>query len=250
MKWSEDTAELDKRLAEVQVAMKPWIKEAKGHGWDYATLESLNANARKELGSRGVTVIQGIDTINDERQVVTRLAHANQWIVSYFPFIPDEGSRKMNKVQMAGSGSTYCRRYGLQAALGMAPMTQEEAQRYQEYFGDDDGIRSGNAPDDFGPSALHQLLGIKEPSVFSGTLLMISNRLDDNNEKGKPTSGTTIIEGVRSMYSAAYEKRGGLKAEWTKPELMIQKAVGQIGQCTNVVLICSAIDLMNENMEQ
>lgn len=144
MKWSENTKNLDSALAKAQAAIQPVIKNAVGGGWSYAGLESVMEKAQGALSENGITINQGADFMNGGWVMVTRLAHAGEYLLTYFPMDADQ-SKRMNAMQQMGSSSTYARRYAIQCALGIAPMTEQQAANLGVNFVDDDGAGSGDS---------------------------------------------------------------------------------------------------------
>lgn len=145
MKWSDSTKALDAALAKAQAEIQPVIKNAIGGGWSYAGLESVLEAAQTALTNNGITLNQGADEIREGQWVmVTRLAHNGEWLLTYFPLDADQ-SKRMNSAQQMGSGSTYARRYAIQCALGIAAITEKQAEELGINFKDDDGAASGDS---------------------------------------------------------------------------------------------------------
>ena len=144
MKWSESTKALDAALAKSQAEIQPVIKNAVGGGWSYAGLEEVMEKAQAALSANGITINQGGDIVGDKWVMVTRLAHAGEWLITYLPMDADS-SKRMNSMQQMGSGSTYARRYAIQCALGIAPLTEQQAAELGVNFVDDDAASSGKS---------------------------------------------------------------------------------------------------------
>ena len=85
MKWSESTKALDAALAKAQAEIQPVIKNAIGGGWSYAGLEAVMEKAQAALSANGITINQGGDIVGEKWVMVTRLAHAGEWLITYFP---------------------------------------------------------------------------------------------------------------------------------------------------------------------
>ena len=120
-------AALAKAQAQVEGAKKdstnPHFKSA------YADLEAVWAACRKPLTDNGLCIHQRCCRDDDgQSKLVTRILHSSgQWIEDGgIPLLVDKGS-----MQGLGSALTYARRYGLMAAVGIAPE-------------DDDGNAAGN----------------------------------------------------------------------------------------------------------
>ena len=144
MRWSDTTAKLDAALAEAQKQIQPAVKKARGHGYSYAGLDEVMDSAMKCLTSAGCSLSQGIDWLNGEMVMVTRIACSGEYLLTYFPMTA-EGGKRLNAMQAMGSASTYGRRYAIQCALGIAPITEQQAAELQVSFRDDDGASSSGS---------------------------------------------------------------------------------------------------------
>jgi hypothetical protein len=81
----------------------------------YADLEAVMEACAEALKKNKLAVWQSVS--EDGSKMVTRLYHeSGQWLEGYTPLIIDK-----NTMQGLGSAYTYARRYGLMAALGIAP---------------------------------------------------------------------------------------------------------------------------------
>tara|TARA_Y100000589_G_scaffold276296_2_gene270771 strand:- start:252 stop:872 length:621 start_codon:yes stop_codon:yes gene_type:complete len=144
MRWSDTTAKLDAALAEAQKQLQPAVKKARGHGYSYAGLDEVMDSAMKCLTSAGCSLSQGVDWVNGDMVMVTRIACSGEYLLTYFPMTA-EGGKRLNAMQAMGSASTYGRRYAIQCALGIAPITEQQAAELQVSFRDDDGASSGGS---------------------------------------------------------------------------------------------------------
>ena len=85
----------------------------------YADLDAVMDACTEALKAHGLGVWQS--ATEDGSRMVTRLYHeSGQWIEGYTPLIIGK-----NDMQGLGSAYTYARRYGLMAALGIAPEDDE-----------------------------------------------------------------------------------------------------------------------------
>ena len=154
MRWSDTTAKLDAALAEAQKQLQPAVKKARGHGYSYAGLDEIMDSAMKCLTSAGCSLSQGVDWLNGDMVMVTRIACSGEYLLTYFPMTA-EGGKRLNAMQAMGSASTYGRRYAIQCALGIAPITEQQAAELQAdlkkndvpmpRFVDDDGAASSGS---------------------------------------------------------------------------------------------------------
>lgn len=119
MKTSEELADLFAALSKAQGEIENASKSAENPFFNskYADLASVLGACRKPLSDNGLSVFQGI-IHGDTASLKTRLCHSSgQWI-------EDDGvPLLLDKQNMQGEGSalTYARRYGLMAAVGIAP---------------------------------------------------------------------------------------------------------------------------------
>tara|TARA_Y100000114_G_C11757268_1_gene327587 strand:+ start:1200 stop:1910 length:711 start_codon:yes stop_codon:yes gene_type:complete len=150
MRCSESTAALDAALAKAQQQLKPAVKTARGHGYDYAALEEVTESAVEALSANGISFSQGIEETEDGKlRCVTRLSKDGEWIITYCPLRVATKGRN-NEMQELGSAYTYGRRYALQALVGIAPITRKDfekrkAREEHSWGQDDDGASSGPA---------------------------------------------------------------------------------------------------------
>ena len=142
---SDTTAALDEAMAVALSQIAPAVKTARGHNYSYAALDEVIDSAMTALTSNGIALSQGIEWQENRMVIVTRIAFKGEWMKIYFPMVADEGKR-MNGMQALGSASTYARRYAIQCALGIAPITENKAASLNLSARDDDGVRAGVAP--------------------------------------------------------------------------------------------------------
>lgn len=134
MKQSEQIDQLASALSELQSRMRTVDKSASNPFFKskYTPLEDVVDSIRPhllELGlsfSQGGTLYDALDQKGDGLRVTSRLVLATrimhksgQWLENYFPLdaMPDKNGAVTP--QAWGSASSYARRYGLQAALGI-----------------------------------------------------------------------------------------------------------------------------------
>lgn len=106
---------LQSKLATVdKAAANPFFKSK------YTPLEDIVDSFRPHLAALGLAFTQGAAWIDGRTVMITRVLHASgQWIESAFPLEPVPDKSGVVTPQAWGSASTYARRYGLQAALGI-----------------------------------------------------------------------------------------------------------------------------------
>ena len=132
MRTSETVKEIAAALAKAQGEFPaiPKNKTAKAgpYSYDYADLADIIAAVQPSLARNGIAHIQSVQAEGSKITVTTRLLHASgEWIESDpLALTADSG-----KPQQAGSATTYARRYGLAAMLGVAPEADDDAQAAQ-----------------------------------------------------------------------------------------------------------------------
>jgi len=86
----------------------------------YADLEAVVDACMDALKTNELAIWQSVS--EDGQRMITRLYHSSgQWMEGYTPLIIAK-----NDMQGLGSASTYARRYGLMAALGIAPEDDDD----------------------------------------------------------------------------------------------------------------------------
>lgn len=118
MKTSEKIDLISEALVKVQAE----VKGAKESGTNphfnstFSTAADIWEVARPALAKCDLAAFQGGDFVGDRPVLVTRLVHkSGQWIESVLPLY----CARPNDPQALGSAITYCKRYGLAAALGV-----------------------------------------------------------------------------------------------------------------------------------
>jgi len=136
MQRSDDLGELAGALSKAQGELQAASKSAKNPHLrsSYADLASCWAAIRAPLAAHGLSVVQGVAADREAVTVTTTLLHASgQWVASDLS-VPWSAAKGLTAVQAVGSATTYARRYGLMAMVGIAPADE------------DDGAGAGAAP--------------------------------------------------------------------------------------------------------
>ena len=125
MKQSETIGELAKALAKAQGAIEAASKDTKNPHLrsKYADLGAVWGAIRAPLTSNGLSVTQGLSSEAFDRGWVvnctTRLAHSSgEWLESTLS-LPAPPQKGISMAQSIGMASTYARRYGLSAMVGV-----------------------------------------------------------------------------------------------------------------------------------
>lgn len=120
MNRSETVGELAKALALAQGKMRGAVKDSENPFFKtkYADLASVVEAIRDALSQNGIAYVQGTEpSEKDEVRVETMLLHGSgEWISSVLALPVSKSD-----AQGFGSALTYARRYGLSAAVGVAP---------------------------------------------------------------------------------------------------------------------------------
>jgi len=119
MQTSPTIGKLAEALALAQGAMKGAVKDAANPFFKskYADLASCWDACRGPLAAHGLSVIQGVSAEGAKITVTTLLAHSSgEWVQDAITL-----EAKDDSPQSIGSAATYGRRYGLSAAVGIAP---------------------------------------------------------------------------------------------------------------------------------
>lgn len=142
MRTSEQINEIATACAKAQVALKPAAKDATNPAFrsKYADHAAI-VEASRVYAAQGVAVFQDVTLSEIGADVTTRLAHSSgQWI-EFGPLTVPLSKRDAHGV---GSATTYAKRYGLSAALGISA---EE---------DDDGNEAASKPAPSRPVAVQK----------------------------------------------------------------------------------------------
>jgi len=166
MRTSEQTDKIDEALgrvqAELDMAQRNKGVEVEGKttkfATKYVTIGALYELCRELLTREQITIWQGghFEQGGGER-LITRLAHAGQWIESSFPVKAREGAQNF------GGGVAFARRWGLACAVGIFPQDDpDEKHGYEVSRADQKAAKRSAAPSGIGEA----LEGIrKAPSV-------------------------------------------------------------------------------------
>lgn len=118
MQRSESINELTSALSKAQGEMRPAIKESNNPYFKskYADLPSVWETIRNVLSKNGLAVIQNIECEGNIVKVETMLSHSSgQWVSGTITM-----TAKDSLPQSIASASTYGRRYGLSAIVGVS----------------------------------------------------------------------------------------------------------------------------------
>ena len=113
---SKEIDQLALALSQAQLEMKGAKKTSQGYNWKYADLHTVIESSFPHLNKNGLSIVQGCNKTTDTFYITTTLLHkSGQWIRSWIR-IP---VTKLN-AQEIGTATTYGRRYGLAAMVGIA----------------------------------------------------------------------------------------------------------------------------------
>lgn len=124
MKTSENVADIFGALAKAQAKIEGAIKGNVNPAFRsrYADLGAVWDAIREPLTTNGVGVLQQLTTGEEGISCTTVLTHSSgQWL-EFEPLTVPLAKRDGHGV---GSAATYCRRYSLMAAVGLAPIDDD-----------------------------------------------------------------------------------------------------------------------------
>lgn len=129
MEMSESINELATALAKAQGVMEAAEKDKINPHFQshYSSLDALFAAGRKPLSDQGLAVVQCLDADGQVVQVTTLLLHSSgQWIRQRLMLVAKDDSP-----QAIGSASTYGKRYGYAAMVGMTSDEDDDGEAAQ-----------------------------------------------------------------------------------------------------------------------
>lgn len=185
MKTSDEIDKVSAALVAAQALMLPLIKDSDNPFFKskYADLHAVTQACYPALQANGICVIQSAESLGaDGINIRTRLLHSSGQFIETDCAIPPAGQDP----QKYGSAVTYGRRYGLQAAVGLA------------------------ATDDDGEAAMNRK-GHQEPTKTGPTLEQVLKSIADAATLESLTTLGTKIKGTEHASNPkvkeAYEAR-------------------------------------------
>lgn len=124
MNTSESIDKVSAALVLAQQAMLPLIKDSNNPFFKskYADLQAVTEACYPALQANGICVLQSAESLgSDGINIKTRLLHSSGQFIETECAIPPAGQDP----QKYGSAVTYGRRYGLQAAVGLAAIDDD-----------------------------------------------------------------------------------------------------------------------------
>lgn len=117
--WTEAFLKAQAEFPEIDKGKTASIPTKNGgsYQYQYADLPDVLGAVRPVLNANGLAVAQVLGGDADSVSVTTRIYHASGHVEEFGPLTLPSGGTD----QAAGSAVTYARRYGLAAALGIAP---------------------------------------------------------------------------------------------------------------------------------
>jgi hypothetical protein len=111
-------------LAELANPVKDAKADTGRFSYTYATLPTILDIARPVLAKHGLALTQNVSTEDGRLRVWTTIMHTSGEEITFGPITGTSGG----DWQALGSAITYCRRYGMSAALGIAAEDDDDAQ--------------------------------------------------------------------------------------------------------------------------
>ncbi len=112
-----------KALAEMPAIPKDQTADAGSYSYKYADLPTIRSMILPVLTAHNLAVAQDVQTVEGRISVTTRVYHSSGHVEEFGPLQLSAGASP----QQAGSATTYARRYGLEAALGLASSEDTDA---------------------------------------------------------------------------------------------------------------------------
>lgn len=124
MQRSEQIAELAGALAKAQGQIEGAVKGNTNPAFrsKYADLGAVWEAIREPLSSNGLSILQQLSTEESRVACTTLVMHASGQFIEFAPFVVPVSKAD---AQGFGSAATYCRRYSLMAAVGIAPIDDD-----------------------------------------------------------------------------------------------------------------------------
>lgn len=124
MNKSESIAALADALAKAQGKIEGAIKDKTNPAFrsSYADLGAVWDAIRAPLSAHGLSVLQQLSTEENRVACTTLVLHASGEWIEFAPFVVPVSKQD---AQGFGSAATYCRRYSLMAAVGIAPIDDD-----------------------------------------------------------------------------------------------------------------------------
>ena len=124
MQRSESIAALAAALAKAQGAIEGAVKGKTNPAFrsKYADLGAVWDAIREPLASNGLAVVQQLGTDAGQVACTTVILHSSGEWLELAPFVVPVSKQD---AQGFGSAATYCRRYSLMAAVGIAPVDDD-----------------------------------------------------------------------------------------------------------------------------
>lgn len=124
MNKSESIAALADALAKAQGKIEGAIKDKTNPAFrsSYADLGAVWDAIRAPLSAHGLSVMQQLSTEENRVACTTLVLHASGEWIEFAPFVVPVSKQD---AQGFGSAATYCRRYSLMAAVGIAPIDDD-----------------------------------------------------------------------------------------------------------------------------
>jgi hypothetical protein len=149
------------------------------YSYSFASLPDILAEVRPHLAKHGLAVSQSVTDHNGDVAVSTVLSHVDGWDQEYGPLVLPAG----NTAQQAGSAITYARRYGLSAALGVAPDDDDDAASVEPRRAAVD--RSNDPHEQAWQNTLKVVGRAEAPAVFLLALSAAGVRKGDRADEGQ-----------------------------------------------------------------
>lgn len=212
---SVQIGELAAALSKVQNTLEGVEKESSNPFFKskYADLHSTWQSCRVPLSENGLSVSQIVQVVNEKPCLVTMLMHSSgQWIKSMMPIITSKPD-----IQGFGSSLTYCRRYALQAIVGISAYDddgEEDAKAAREKAARE-SIPKKVAPESY--NTIEDLHIALEKAGHTSTIGILKEFLSHLREKYPSRTEKQLIDNALidqeqiQKFNSAFEKWTNLK---------------------------------------
>lgn len=193
-------------LAAAQGEFPAIPKNKKGHGYNYAPMDTIQRLVRPVLAKHGL----GFTQYMDGTHMVTLITHkSGECLPTKFPLRAIE-SRQMNEMQALGAVSTYAARYGLCLALGISADEDTDAStqgsagpRLNEDF--TDPARDGHVAGVHGaPQPTNNTPRARAEAAAKGIENALKNAKTEKGVVGAWDKNAAVIDRLQESYDDLY----------------------------------------------
>ena len=174
--FKQEGVEICAAFVEARKHLKNPHRNAESHNNRYAKLEDIVKLVNPILVEHGLTFMQGVRHSDGSLQVVTTLIHSSgQTLSETGPPMPLGGVKQTP--QSVGSATTYAKRYGLLAILGVEQTKDDDGAEAMKAFADDlEGVEPEPAPEPTPEPTIKQPEA--KPKLTEGQLANMAKKIE------------------------------------------------------------------------